>query len=246
MPSADPSPCTTPRKRARRHEENSEGLETDVEGTQTQSTPRAQRKLEDDQVATLMTLFNYDTQPTTARKQVIAQELGVDLYTISAWYRKRRKALEKRCPIDSNGKPLITMSPSPRKKTSPPAGHKDPPRRKSITIDELAESAQKIRVSRTRHKRRTEHGGRRGITLEWACEQQAQRWGQSEDAWSAAAHASDAEGSVGGSSISVGDAYETRPSRYATPPPPQSETASEAALSLLSLSGSVVVFPGTS
>ncbi|KAI4528298.1 hypothetical protein K525DRAFT_184644 [Schizophyllum commune Loenen D] len=238
MPSADPSPRTSPRKRARTlaHEANSEGLETDVEGTPTQATLRSKRKLEDDQVATLINLFNYDTQPTTARKQVIAQELGVDLSTITTWYRKRRKALEKRCPVDSNGKPLITLSPSPQKKTSPSLA--SPPRRKSITIDELAESARKVRVSRTRHKR-----GTRRITLEWACEQQAQRWGQD-----AAAHASDAEGSdsVGGSSISVGDAYETRPSRYATPPPPQSETASEAALSLLSLSGSVVVFPGTS
>lgn len=79
MPSADPSPRTSPRKRARilAHEAYSEGLQTDVEGTPTQATPRSRRKLEDDQVATLMTLFNYDTQPTTARKQVIAQELGV-------------------------------------------------------------------------------------------------------------------------------------------------------------------------
>ena len=48
-----------------------------MEGTPTQATLRSKRKLEDDQVATLISLFNYDTQPTTARKQVIAQELGV-------------------------------------------------------------------------------------------------------------------------------------------------------------------------
>ena len=48
-----------------------------MEGTPTLATPRSKRKLEDDQVATLMTLFNHDTQPTTARKQVIAQELGL-------------------------------------------------------------------------------------------------------------------------------------------------------------------------
>ncbi|KZT02426.1 uncharacterized protein LAESUDRAFT_815280 [Laetiporus sulphureus 93-53] len=58
--------------------------------------PFARRRLQHDQTIALLAVFEEKTHPTKEERTALAEELGIELKTVSAWFQNRRRTIKKR------------------------------------------------------------------------------------------------------------------------------------------------------